>query len=229
MANSYHDGDSHIPFFNGLPQESLEEYKYDIEAYVHGTKAEDKKLCGPRLLRRLGGIPGALARRELKALDLAKDDGYKLILAFLERSGYKKPSLDCKLLAQKRYEAVLRRPHQSLLDYFAVENMAYADSLKEGLTIDKDRRAYNMLLKSGLNQDQINHIYGYVHDAEAEGELDPKKIQDAILKFYDKPFDVNKHRDQRTSAPRFSRPLVGVQAHNKSDSGYKGARKGRGT
>ena len=37
---AYHDSDSHIPFFNGLPQESLEEYKYDIEAYVHGTKAE---------------------------------------------------------------------------------------------------------------------------------------------------------------------------------------------
>ena len=53
----------------------MEEYKYDIEAYVHGTKAEDKKLCGTRLLRRLGGIPGALARRELKAADLAKEDG----------------------------------------------------------------------------------------------------------------------------------------------------------
>ena len=107
--------------FNGLPTESLEEYRYDVEAYVHGTKADDKKLCGPRLLRRLGGIPGALA---LEAAELAKDEGYKLIFVFLERSGYKKQSLDCKLLAQKRYEAVVRRPHQFLLDYFAVENMA---------------------------------------------------------------------------------------------------------
>ena len=172
MANHFDDGI--VPFFNGLPQESLEEYRYDVEAYIHGTKTDDRKLCGPRLLRRLGGIPGALARRELKPAELAQEDGYKLILVFLEKSGYKKQSLDCKLLAQKRYEAVTRRPHQSLLDYFAVENMAYADSMKEGVTIDKDRRAYNMLLKSGLTQDQINHIYGYVHDSEDE-DLDPKK------------------------------------------------------
>ncbi len=82
MAN--HLDDSHIPYFNGLPQESLEEYKCDVEAYVHGTKADDMKLCGPSLLRRLGGIPGALERRELKAPDLAKDEGYQLIFGFLE-------------------------------------------------------------------------------------------------------------------------------------------------
>ena len=116
------DSDSIIPHFNGLPQESLEEYRYDVETYIHGTKPEDRKVCGPRLLRRLGGIPGALARREIVPSDLTKDDGFKLIFAFLERHGYKKPSLDRKILAQKRYEAIQRRPHQSLLDYFAVEH-----------------------------------------------------------------------------------------------------------
>ncbi len=46
-----------------------------------------------------------------------------------------------------------------------------------------------MLLKSGSNQDQSNHTYSYAHDPDAAG-LDAKKIQDAILKFYDKPLDV---------------------------------------
>ncbi len=46
MANG-HDGV--VPYFNGLPQENLEEYCYDVEAYVHGTMVDDKKLCGPRL------------------------------------------------------------------------------------------------------------------------------------------------------------------------------------
>ncbi len=83
-----------------------------------------------------------------------------------------------------------------------MENMALADSVKEGFTIHIDRRAYNMLLKSGLIPGQINHIYGYVHDTEAT-ELEPKKTQDAIL-----PVDVQKNREPRTTAPRFSRPLI---------------------
>ena len=115
-------GDHVVPHFNGLPHESLDEYMYDVQIYIHGTKADERTLCGPRLVRRLGGVPGALIRREIKPEDLAKDDGHKLIFAFLEKQGYKKPSLDTKILAQKRYETIQRRPHQSLLDYFAVEN-----------------------------------------------------------------------------------------------------------
>ena len=222
MTNN--DMDSVIPYFNGLPHESLEEYRYDVETYIHGTKQDDRKLCGPRLLRKLGGVPGALAGREITPEVLAKEDGYKLIFAFLEKHGYKKPSLDRKILAQKRYEAIQRRPHQSLLDYFAVENMAFADATRDGLKIDDDRRAYNMLLKSGLTQDQINHIYAYVHDPDAT-DLAPGKIQDAILKFYDTPFDVNKHRDSRSTAPRFARPLVGVEGQQSyQKAGTRGTR-----
>ena len=50
-----------------------------------------------------------------------------------------------------------------------------------------------MFIKSGLTDDQINHIYGFVYDSEAEGPgaaLDPRKIQEAVLRFYDKPWDV---------------------------------------
>ena len=57
-----------------------------------------------------------------------------------------------------------------------------------------------MLLKSGLTSDQVNHIYGYVHDPD-KTELEPQVIQAAILKFYDKPFDVTKNRDHRSAAP----------------------------
>ena len=63
---------------------------------------------GPRLIRRLGGIPGALARRELHLPDLAKPDGYKLIFVFLEKKGYKKDALDIRRLANRRYEAIAR-------------------------------------------------------------------------------------------------------------------------
>ncbi len=42
MANFHDDGI--VPYFSGLPAESLEEYRYDAEACVHGTKTEDRKL-----------------------------------------------------------------------------------------------------------------------------------------------------------------------------------------
>ena len=67
-----------FPCFNGLPSESLEDHSFEVEALVAGSKD-----IGPRLIRRLGGIPGALARRELHMPDLAKPDGCKLIWALI--------------------------------------------------------------------------------------------------------------------------------------------------
>ena len=203
------------PCFNGLPSESLDDYTFEVEALVAGSKDDEKKLIGPRLVRRLGGVPGALARRELHMPDLAKPEGYKLILLFLEQKGYKKDALDKRLLANRRYEAVARRPGQTLQDFFATENMAYADAVKAGVGIDPDRRAYHMFIKSGLTDDQINHIYSFVYDPDAVGPqtaLDPRKIQEAALRFYDKPWDVDRHRDSRASLGRYSRPLMGHAA-----------------
>ena len=61
---------------------------------------------------------------------------------------------------------------------------------------------------SGLIGDYINHMYGFVYDSEAVGPgatLDPRKIQEAVLRFYDKPWDVDRHRDSRAfSGPIFT-------------------------
>ena len=149
--------------------------------------------------------------------DLAKPDGYKLILVFLEKKGYKKDALDRRLIANRPYEGIARRPGQTLQDFFATENMAYADAVKAGVGIDPDRRAYHMFIKSGLTDDQINHIYGFVYDSEAEGPgaaLDPRKIQEAVLRFYDKPCDVDRHRDSRASMGLYSRPLSHQTSHH---------------
>ena len=56
--------------------------------------------------------------------------------------------------------------------------------MKAGVGIDPDRPAYHMFIKSCLTDNQINHIYGFVYDSEAEGPgaaLDPRKIQAQIL------------------------------------------------
>ena len=146
---------------------------------------------GPRLVRRLSRIPGALARRELHMPGLEKPDRYKLILVFFEKKGYKKDALDRRLFANRRYEAIARRPGLTLQDFLATENMAYAGAVKAGVGIDPDRRAYHMFIKSGLTGDQINHIYGFVYDSEAEGPgvaADPRKIQETELRFYGKPW-----------------------------------------
>ena len=104
------------PCFNALPSESLEDNAFEVEALVAGSEDVEKKLIGPRLIRRLGRLPGALARRELHMPDLAKPDGYRLILVFLEKKGYKKDALDRRLIANRPYEAIARRPGQTLQD-----------------------------------------------------------------------------------------------------------------
>ena len=113
--------------------------------------------------------------------------------------------------------------------------MANADAVKAGVGIDPDRRAYHMFIKSGLTDNQINHIHGFEYDAEAEGPgaaLDPRKIQEAVLRFYDKPWDVDRHRDSRASMGRSLRPLMGHAAathrhqtsyHPRSRAGTKGS------
>ena len=82
------------PCFNGLVSENMDDYTFEVEALVAGSKDDEKTLIGPRLVRRLGEIPGALARRDLHMPDLAKPEGYKLVLVFLEKKGYKKDVLD---------------------------------------------------------------------------------------------------------------------------------------
>ena len=122
---------------------------------------------------------------------------------------------DKRFLANRLHEAIARRPGQTLQDLFATENMAHADAVKAGVGIDPDRRAYHMFIKSGVTDDQINHIYGFLYDPEAEGPgaaLDPRKIQEAVLRFYDKAWDVDRHRDSRASMGRYSRPLMGHAA-----------------
>ena len=72
------------PCFRSLPSEGLDDYAFTVEALV-ASKDDEKKLIGPRLFRRLGGVPGALARRELHMPDLAKPEEFNQILTFLEK------------------------------------------------------------------------------------------------------------------------------------------------
>ena len=141
--------------FKRFASESLEDHTFEVEVLVVGSKDDEKKLVGPRWVRRLRGIPGALARQELHMPDLPKPDGHKLILLFLEKKGYKKDALDRRLLANRRCEAIARRPGQTLQDFFAVESMAYADAVKAGVGIDPDRRAHHTFIKSGLTARSI--------------------------------------------------------------------------
>ena len=93
--------------------------------------------------------------------------------------------------------------------------LTHGDAVKAGLGIDPDRRAYHMFIRSGLTDDQINHIYGFVCDRAAIGPattLDPRKMQEAALRFYDKFWDEDRHRDSRASLGRYSRPLTGPTA-----------------
>ena len=91
-----------VPSFSGLPSESLDEYEWEVKAYVAGTKPEDRPLLGPRLARRLGGIPGALARRTLDFATLSAPEGPARIVSFLRENGYTTDGLDKRLTAIRK-------------------------------------------------------------------------------------------------------------------------------
>ena len=81
-----------FPVFNDLHSESLDDYIFEVEALVARSKDDEKKLFGPRLVRRLGGVFGALARRVLHMSDLTKPEGFKNDHNFLW--GKKKKTLE---------------------------------------------------------------------------------------------------------------------------------------
>ena len=109
----------------------------------------------------------------LKLLELAKDDGHKLIFTFLAAKGYTTDALDKQLLTHRRHEAVSRRSGQSLQDFTATKNMS-------GVTIHDDRRAYHMLIRSGLTYCQINNVYGFVFDPDVPS-LSFWKVQEVVI------------------------------------------------
>ena len=114
------------PTFNGLPSESLDDCAFAVEAFVAKPKGDEKKLIGPRLVRRLG----ALVRRLLHMPNLAQPEGRKLILLLLEKRDTTKTLWTSDSFANLGYEAISRRPGQTLQDFFVTENMAYADAVK---------------------------------------------------------------------------------------------------
>ena len=88
MAQTYGDSAGEIPTFSGLPHERLEDYERDLKAYVLGTREADRPLLGPRLLRKLGGLPGELVRRGVQPEAVAVAEGYPKILEYLRANGY---------------------------------------------------------------------------------------------------------------------------------------------
>ena len=149
--------------------------------WLQDPKDDEKKLIGLRLIRRLGGIPGALARRELHMLNLAKPDGYKLILVFLEKKGYKKDALDRRLTANRRCEAVARRPGQTLQDFFATENMACADDLEAGRVTCSSRVVSQMTRSITFT---VSCTIPRQKDQEQLWILE--RFRKAVLRFYEK-------------------------------------------
>ena len=79
-------------------------------------------------------------------------------------------------------KAISHRLGRTLQDFFATENTAYGDDVKAGVRIDPDKLAHHMIVRSGLADHQINHIYGFVHDAEM-ATLNTRKTQEPALRF----------------------------------------------
>ena len=107
----------------------------------------------------------------------------------VERDGYDTDASDKKLLANRWYEAVSRRAGQKLQPFFC-NNKKHCLCL-EGLSMMIG--PIHMLIRSGLSDDQINDVYGLV------------------MRFFDKPGDVDRHRNVQSVTGRYSQTLQGVQ------------------
>ena len=149
-------------------------------------RGPNSSTVGPRLARRLGGIPGALARRTLNFEHLSQADGPMRIVNFLRENGYASDGLDKRLTATRRYEMLIRGRNETLQAFYLRENTLITDMVKASCAPSESSRAHNMLTKSGLTNDQIIMVYSHVmftSPADAQ-ELTPAKVQATVLKLY---------------------------------------------
>eukprot|EP00969_Alexandrium_andersonii_P373734 15484691-Alexandrium_andersonii.AAC.1 len=87
----------------------------------------------------------------------------------LETNGYQKFSVGRKMQAQRLYDSLRRQGRETLRAFFARENMAVADLIREGVRLSAEQRAYQMLCRRGLSEDRITQVRAYVsaaHGAE---------------------------------------------------------------
>eukprot|EP00969_Alexandrium_andersonii_P356329 15446320-Alexandrium_andersonii.AAC.1 len=77
--------------------------------------------------------------------------------------------------------------------------MAVADLTREGVAISTEQRAHQMLCRCGLTEDRITQVYTYVSATHGMDQVwNPIKIQEAILRFYDEPWDVTRREGMDT-------------------------------
>ena len=92
----------------GCRCKNLDNHSFDVKFLVAEAVLAQRELPSSRLVRRFRWCPGASGRRELAMVDLAKDDGHKLMFRFRESKGYHEDAVDRKLLAHRQYASLSR-------------------------------------------------------------------------------------------------------------------------
>ena len=120
------DGD--VPWWDGSAK-NWADYVTAVQWYVASTKADQRQLCGPRLIRRLRKT-ARKAVKKLKPSDIAGIDGWKSLLRFLETAVATEPVPDMAHHLEQYFFQLHRRKGDSMLAYIQHEEHSYEELRK---------------------------------------------------------------------------------------------------
>ncbi|CAK0844297.1 unnamed protein product [Prorocentrum cordatum] len=167
--------DDIIPKWNG-DLTTVDDYERDVEAYIRGTRRDERYVCGPRLWRRLEGR----ARQAAKDVDwdrMEKDDGAAELLRHVRAMLGAQPIQDAvKYLARWIFD-LRRDTGDPMPSYISRDDEAYHDVVK-GFDTEyfKKQRTARLSERSNLWNTHYSELKWFLYKIEHEGPEDAAEV-----------------------------------------------------
>ena len=155
--------DNYIPIFSNRPAD-YREYRARIMLYKYKMKLQKKpKEAVVNLLTSLTGPAWKLVERDADKL-IESETGFDDTIALLDRSFKYNDRVECPKAIDRFFYQLSRRPEQTLMNFVTEFRDARQEIEKHGIVLPEEIRAYTLLKRAGLSQEQKQMILTKIGD-----------------------------------------------------------------
>ena len=155
--------DNYIPIFSNRPAD-YREYRARIMLYKYKMKLQKKpKEAVVNLLTSLTGPAWKLVERDADKL-IESEIGFDDTIALLDRSFKYNDRVECPKAIDRFFYQLSRKPEQTLMNFVTEFRDARQEIEKHGIDLPEEIRAYTLLKRAGLSQEQKQMILTKIGD-----------------------------------------------------------------
>ena len=156
--------DNYIPIFSNRPAD-YREYRARVLLYKMKMKLQKKpKEAVINLLTSLTGAAWKLVERDVEKL-IESESGFDDTIALLDRSFKYNDRVECPKAIDRFFYQLTRRPEQTLMSFATEFRDARQEIEKHGIVIPEEIRAYTLLKRANLTQEQRQLVLTKIGDS----------------------------------------------------------------